>query len=338
MAEENRINKKQYIITFLVSTSYIWFLVISAYSMGVPQYNQLVWGIVLITAFTFIITVPIFYIGLPLLYIGVVLAWFRIFSVRLMLTYYVLSCFVLWIALFLPLKLYGYYEENQIFTKQAKEQRIVENIKQAVEKNNGPIKVVDVTKDSMLEWNEGTGSPDHPYLHIKFELLNCDKQKENIFRFSCTSSIEAYYKDNKWLVDFDSKENASAMNLSKDNQQAEENDKKQALTPDEETNIRKTAESKAAQLLKEDYNIDLTIVKYTFRKSTDSYQKENRPLNPIHAITINGYLNEDPQKAVTVRVEYDPNTKQYWRRIYEMSEAAQKEINKQTKLKEEKNT
>ncbi|NWK68930.1 hypothetical protein HWX41_07330 [Bacillus paramycoides] len=68
------------------------------------------------------------------------------------------------------------------------------------------------------------------------------------------------------MVDFDSKENERGMNLSKNNQQAEEKAKLVALTPEEETNIRKNAESDAIQFLKEKYNLNLTIVKQTFEK------------------------------------------------------------------------
>ncbi|PFE02869.1 hypothetical protein COE15_11340 [Bacillus cereus] len=340
MAEKNRRNKLYYTIAFLVSTSYIWVLIISAYNMGIPQYNSLIYGILLMTAFTFIITVPLLYIGLPLICIGAVLAMFRIFSVKRMLTYYALSWLILWLALEIPLSIYGNHEEKYIFTEQVKEQHIIEKVKEAVEKNNGPIKITDELKQSMLEWNEGTGSPEYPILEIRYELLNCDKQKdEKINGYSCTASIEAHYKQEKWLIDFDSKENAGGMNLSKNNQQAEEKAKQEALTSEEETNIRKNAESEAIQFLKEKYNLNLTLVKQTFEKSINSNKKENRPSNPVHEIKINGYLNEDSKKDVTVRVEYDPLTKKYWSHIYafEMSDEAQNEIQKQIDLKKEKN-
>ncbi|MED1412504.1 MULTISPECIES: hypothetical protein [Bacillus] len=281
MAEKNRRNKTYYIIAFLASTSYIWVLIISAYSKGIPQYNSLVYGILLMTAFTFIITVPLLYIGLPLICIGAVLAMFRIFSIKRMLTYYALSWLILRLALEIPLSIYGKHEENYIFTDQVKE---------AVEKNNGPIKITDKIKQSMLQWNEGTGSPQHPSLLIRYELLNCDKQKdEKIDGYSCTASIEAHYKQEKWLVDFDSKENEREMNLSKNNQQAEEKAKLAALTPEEETNIRKNAESDAIQFFKEKYNLNLTIVKQTFEKSINSSKTENRPSNPVHEIKINDF-------------------------------------------------
>lgn len=53
-------------------------------------------------------------------------------------------------------------------------------------------------------------------------------------------------------------------------------------------------------------------------------------------LTINGYLNTDTKKKVTVRVEYDPIRKEYWSHIYKMSDDAQKEIEKQLKIKEER--
>ncbi len=106
--------------------------------MGIPHYIELLGGIALITAFTFYFSVPIFYIGLPLLYIRVVLSCFRIYTSERMWVYYVLFCIVLGIALFLPLKIYGFYEENSIFTKQVHNQRI--------EKNNDPIRITYVTK------------------------------------------------------------------------------------------------------------------------------------------------------------------------------------------------
>ncbi|MDZ5610584.1 hypothetical protein U2I54_27130 [Bacillus pseudomycoides] len=336
--EENRKGKRYYAIAFLVSTSYIWLLILGAYSMGIPQYNNLLYGILLMTVFTFIITVPLLYIGLPLVYIGVALALLHIFSVKRMLSYYALSWLVLWIALQVPLLVYGHHEKNYIFKEQVEKQQIVEKVKEAVEKNNGPIKITDEIKESMLKWNENSGSPEHPMLDIRYELLNCDKQKdEKISGYFCTSSIEAHYKDEKWVVDFDSKENASGMNLSTDNKQAEEKAKQEALSPEEETTIRKTAESKAIQFLKEDYNLNLTIVKQTFKKSTNSNKKENPTSYTVHETTINGYLNEDPKKDVTVRVEYDPTTKKYYTHMYafEMSDESHKEIEKQIELKKE---
>jgi len=335
MEEKKTRSKKYYRIAFLVSTSYIWFLILAAYSMGIPQYIQLLGEIALITAFTCYFSVPIFYIGLPLVYIRFVLSCFRIYTSERMLAYYALSCFVLGLALFLPLKIYGFYEENYIFTKQVHDQRIEEKIKQAIEKNNGPIQITYVTRESMLQSNEGSGSPVYPKINIHFELLNCDKQNGGGSGFSCESSVEAYYKDKKWLVDYNSKENTGVMNLSKDNQRAVEVEKQLALTPEEELNICNNAESKAIQYVKNEYNLDLTIVEKTLNKHTSSYKKENRPSNAIHALTINGYLNTDSQKDITVRVEYDPIAREYWSHIYEMSDGAKKEIEKQIELKKE---
>ncbi|PFM62051.1 hypothetical protein COJ48_19970 [Bacillus cereus] len=152
-------------------------------------------------------------------------------------------------------------------------------------------------------------------------------------------TFEAHYKQEKWLADFDSKENEREMNLSKNNQQTEKKAKLTAITPEEETNIRKNAESDAIQFLKEKYNLNLTIVKQTFEKSINSSKKENRPSNPVHEIKINGFLNEDSKKDVTVRVEYNPVTKKYWSHMYafEMSDEAQNEIQKQIDLKKVKN-
>lgn len=39
---------------------------------------------------------------------------------------------------------------------------------------------------------------------------------------------------------------------------------------------------------------------------------------------IEGYVNTDAQKNVTVRVEYDPITMKYWTHITEMSDEAKK--------------
>ncbi|WP_410985758.1 hypothetical protein [Bacillus cereus] len=145
----------------------------------------------------------------------------------------------------------------------------------------------------MLKWNEGSESPVYPKINIHFELLNCDKQNNGGSGFSCESSVEAYYKDKKWLVDYDSEENTGAMNLSKDNQRAVEVEKQLALTPEEEVNISNNAESKAIQYVKNKYNLDLMIVEKTFDKHTSSYKKENRPSNASRALIINGYLNAD---------------------------------------------
>ncbi|WP_243522159.1 hypothetical protein [Bacillus pseudomycoides] len=318
MTQKKIINFLYYTIIFLFATSYIWVLVIEAYMVGIPQYSEIIYGILLLTAFTFPITVPVFYIGLPLLFISAVLACFRSFSITRMLTYYVRSCFFLFVALYIPLQIYSHYEGKYIFTEQVKDQKIIEKVKHVVEKNNVSIQITDVKKQSMLEWNEGLGSPDYPKLEIEFELLDCNKQKDQqISGYSCTTSIEAYYNNNKWLVDFNSKENKVAMNLSINNQKAEE-----------EENIRKNAESKAIQLLKEEYNLNLSITKQTFRKNISSNKKENTPAHAVHEITVNGYLNEDTEKHVTVRVEYDPITKVYWPHMYahEMSDRAQNEI------------
>ncbi|WP_240514245.1 hypothetical protein [Bacillus cereus] len=103
MEEKNIKSKRYYRIAFLVSTSYIWFLILAAYSIGIPRYIELFGGIFLITAFTFYFSVPIFYIALPLVYIRVVLACFRIYTTERMLAYYALSCIVLGLALFVPL-------------------------------------------------------------------------------------------------------------------------------------------------------------------------------------------------------------------------------------------
>lgn len=324
MEEKNIKSKKYYRIAFLVSTSYIWFLILAAYSIGIPRYIELLGGIFLITAFTFYFSVPIFYIALPLVYIRVVLACFRIYTTERMLAYYALSCIVLGIALFVPLAMYHFYEENYIFAKQVQEQRIEEKVKHEVEKTNGPIKITYVTKESRMQANEGTGSPEYSKINIHFELASCDAQNEGNSGFSCKSSVEAYYKDKKWLVDYNSEENTRALNLSKDNQHAVELEKQLALTPEEEMNIRNISELKAIQYMKNEYNFDLTIVEKAFDMHTSSYKKENRPSNAIHALTIEGYVNTDAQKNVTVRVEYNPITMKYWTHITEMSDEAKK--------------
>ncbi|OJE42519.1 hypothetical protein BAQ49_11830 [Bacillus proteolyticus] len=337
--EENKKSKRFYAVAFLVSTSYIWLLILGAYSMGIPQYNNLLYGILLMTAFTFIFTIPILYIGIPLVYIGLALVLLRIFSVKRMLSYYALSWVVLWITLQAPLLIYGHHEKNYIFKEQVEKQQIVEKVKAAVEKKNGPIKITDMFKDSMLDWNESAGSPAHPKLNIRYELVNCDKGKEKqISGYSCTSTIETYYKDKKWIVDLDSKENANAMNILKNNQKAEEKEKKESLSAEEDTLIRNRAELKAVEYLKEDFNLNLTIVKQTFNKNTNSNNKANPLSYKVHEAIFNGYLNEDPQKDVTVRVEYDPNTKKYFIHMYkfEMSDESDKEIEKQVELKKAK--
>lgn len=274
MSEKNSKSKLYYTITFLVSTSYIWIFIITAYSIGIPQYIALIGGIALITAFTFYFTIPIIYIFLPLLYISVILSWFRIYSSGRMVAYYVLSCFILGLALFLPLKFYSVYEEKYVFKKQVEDQRIEEKVKQAIEEKNGPIKITYVTKESMVQWNEGTENPKYSKINIHFELLNCDNQKEGASGFSCTSSVEALYKNKKWLVDFASKENVDAMNILKNNQHAEEIEKQLALTPEEELAIHNTAELKGIQYVNDDYNLNLTIVEQTFQKHTSSYKKK----------------------------------------------------------------
>ncbi|WP_242215266.1 hypothetical protein [Bacillus cereus group sp. BfR-BA-01383] len=44
MEEKNLKSKKYYRIAFLVSTSYIWFLILAAYSIGIPRYIELLGG------------------------------------------------------------------------------------------------------------------------------------------------------------------------------------------------------------------------------------------------------------------------------------------------------